>query len=692
MVPNSKGDSFMTPLKIMLAHLTFTNDFTYNKVPLSIGYIASYIKERFDKSVQVSLYRDPHKFLKDACEKEPHIIGLSLYNWNADLVRETIRLLKNKLGSDTIIVAGGASVDSDREEQEKLFGWLHGLDALIPGEGESGFANLVNFILTKNTPLWSMPIEGIVFRRNDTLICGGNLNQPIDLTSLPSPYLKGFLDEFLCSCDPLIQTTRGCPYNCAYCVAGKDRFRLRKFPQEQIKDEIRFIAKAYLKRPHVILFFTDENFGLFSADVEISDYVCKTSAEFGYPRSIYFYLDKHLTNNVKRIIKKVGKLNTVGYFLALQSCNEKTLHAVKRKNISESKIIEALDWAATNKLHTYTDMIFGLPYETRESFVNALVRVSRYGFDRISIYNCLLLPGTELNRESARKQYGLQTKFRLQGTNYGYLEDGIFTAESEEVVISSSSFSFDDYMSVRKLNFLFYNIYNFGFYRWFFNGINCSRAEALIEFFENFFNPDKNKEWPTGYLQFLSDLNDAFSGELYDSKEKMKYELEKKYRENQCNAISPTRLNILFGARMMYLEASWVPVVFKHLLHNVITRFHSKDLLIALEELLELSRREIIFLKSLPASMPEPLMVHYDIIRWNQKRPLLPLKNYRLKTPKEIVFTLSPVSKDTIIKLNEDIRHLDELSYFHKAIDLIEPKSDLFYSIKYKTKKLVGQV
>lgn len=54
----------------------------------------------------------------------------------------------------------------------------------------------------------------------DELITGPDLPR-VDLATLPSPYLMGLMDKFfdekLC---PLIHTTRGCPFKCAFCTEG----------------------------------------------------------------------------------------------------------------------------------------------------------------------------------------------------------------------------------------------------------------------------------------------------------------------------------------------------------------------------------------------------------------------------------------------------------------------------------------
>src|SRR5205085_5217891 len=42
-----------------------------------------------------------------------------------------------------------------------------------------------------------------------------------DLTVIPSPYISGKLDEFFDGhLIPILQTNRGCPFSCTFCVEG----------------------------------------------------------------------------------------------------------------------------------------------------------------------------------------------------------------------------------------------------------------------------------------------------------------------------------------------------------------------------------------------------------------------------------------------------------------------------------------
>ena len=95
-----------------------------------------------------------------------------------------------------------------------------------------------------------------------------------NLDEVPSPYLTGLMDKFFDdTLIPMIQTTRGCPYTCTFCVSGKLRGKLRAFPEEQVFEEITFLSKIYADRPNYTLHIADENFGIFERDHKFAAHI-----------------------------------------------------------------------------------------------------------------------------------------------------------------------------------------------------------------------------------------------------------------------------------------------------------------------------------------------------------------------------------------------------------------------------------
>ena len=249
---------------------------------------------------------------------------------------------------------------------------------------------------------------------------------------------------------PLIQTSRFCPYTCAFCVSGKNRGKLRGYPIEQVEEELRFVSKKYSDRPHHVMMLVDENFGILKRDVEIAHIIKKCTEDFGFPQSVFFYNDKRFTETSRSVIEILGWLNQYGMCLSLQTENPNTLKAISRVNVTAEQIDDAIKWASERNIPASTELIFGLPHETRDGFINLMNRSIDRGFDTVKVHNLFVMDGIELNRPAIRKKYGIKTKFRLLGTNYG-AHNGNFLAEHEEVVVSSNSFTYENFLEARGL-------------------------------------------------------------------------------------------------------------------------------------------------------------------------------------------------------------------------------------------------
>lgn len=158
------------------------------------------------------------------------------------------RFIKSK--SSTPIVLGGphptALPDSTLENDY--------IDIVVRGEGEISFLRLVES-LQKRAALDK--IKGISFKKNGRIIHNPE-NDPIDLSKysllpyyLCSEYFPKYKAAFL-------QTSRGCPYSCGYCIIpalNKQSYR-QLTPETMIKQ----IKNLFTQFRSDYVFFIDDNF------------------------------------------------------------------------------------------------------------------------------------------------------------------------------------------------------------------------------------------------------------------------------------------------------------------------------------------------------------------------------------------------------------------------------------------------
>ena len=686
---NINGKSIMKkngkkPLNIMFGDLCYLNRQTIHAqyVPLAIGMIAQYAIKEFGDEINVSLFKEIDKFLDKATQNPPDVVGLSVYYWNLSINQYLVKCIRQKFGKDIIIVLGGPCIDSDEKEQiNYLTNVFPDVDAIVINEGEIAFNNIIRKILDNRKTVFKDPIDGASFLDGNNLIQGRPVGLTMDLSKIDSPYLTGLLDEFMkTDFQPLLQTARFCPYTCTFCVEGKNRGKLRAFPIEMVKEELNYISKKYNDRPHHTLFLVDFNFGIIKRDVEIAEHIKKCKDDFGFPQSVMFYNDKRFTENSRQIHEILKDQAQLGVSLALQTDNPLALKASNRRNVTGEEIDSAIAWAKSLGIYTSTDLIFGLPLDTRDSFVNLLDSSIEKGFDDVNVRNLILMDGIEMNRQDFRKQYNINTKYRILGTHYGKM-NGNFIAEYEEMVVSSNSFTYDDYLEIRYMNFMFYAVFNLNFQKWFIQFVNQLGINSS-KFFSKFVKPDRNDNWPKEYIKFLDSLREEIEKELHDTREEMIASAKKIYEENNNDVGESVRINSTFGSQLTYLEKSWVkPVLLRHLNEIMNGKLSNEDKDLA-SLLIDLSELEQVDLKNI--SEKKPLSVSYDLINWKKNKFKEPLRN--LKMPEKLLKFSTDKNQTLMIEAFKK-RHSNSYNdryYYYKAIESFRTRRFLLHNLSYE--------
>jgi radical SAM superfamily enzyme YgiQ (UPF0313 family) len=681
----------MHKLKILFGDLGYFNKFTRqtNYIPLNIGYVAQYTKSLYSEDVDVRLFKNAEKLLTDASHSRPDVVALSFYYWNADLNYVLVKKLRALYGADLTIVWGGPSVSDNHLELSDLFIRYPLVNAFVINEGELGFANIVGGILSNAGSVWNSPIDGAVFRGNgksklssngkiaEDIVLGRPVGLTLDLSTLDSPYLSGMLDEFLVGeYMPMLQTSRLCPYTCAFCTSGKNKGKLRAFPMEQVKAEIDLLCARFADRPYMQLLLSDENFGILKRDVELAEYILESKKRTGYPKSIFFYNDKRFTDTSKKVIETLGDINMHGLVLSLQSENPETLKEVKRRNLSPEDIASALKWASDRNMPTSTELIFGMPYETRQSFTDLLRSCVDKGFDTILGFNLFLMDGIAINTPQSRQKHEIKTMFRPVGTYYGLL-DGEFTAETEELVTSTKYFTFDDYLLIRSLNFMYYSVFALYFNRWFFQYIRHSGID-VSKFMQEFIAPTGDvSQLAPGHLKFSEDIHNAFRGELFDSREEARAHLKSLFEANSLQVKDPIRHNVYYGSRLIYLEGNWVESGLMSTLNKFLPTEGGNDIVCTAKNILRLCVNERIPLRE--GGEPSPVSVDYNYIAWQADKFNRPLSDYSIGTA-QLHYSASQDTLERLASFRSEFSHYQDAGFYYEAMDFMN-RRELIYKM-----------
>lgn len=315
-----------------------------------------------------------------------NVVAFSCYIWNITSTIETARIIKT-LNPDVKILLGGPEVSY---EYENIIS-LPEVDYIIAGEGEIAFSEFLN-----NYPDVS-GVKSLIWKNETTIV--ENPKAPMfDIKAFENimPYQwdnpADLKNKVL-----YIETSRGCPYKCEFCLASLDN-KVRYLPDKHIKATL-----LYLMQHGKVIKFLDRTFNMkrdFTLDV------------------FQFILDHYQTGNVfqfeitadilhpdiiRFINEKVPK-NLFRFEIGIQTVNQKANLEVSRKqNFEKTKsIIRQVE----NKVELHLDLIVGMALDYFEDIKYSFEEVFKLFAPELQLGFLKFLKGTPVRDKY--QQHGFQ--------------------------------------------------------------------------------------------------------------------------------------------------------------------------------------------------------------------------------------------------------------------------------------------
>lgn len=390
---------------------------TLRAPPLAAGLLAATL--RLDPSLPgveprvLAARRDPG--VAAAALADADVAGLSLYTWNTRYALEVARLARVRNPALTV-VAGGPSVPRRPEAIARFLDGFPWLDALVLGEGERAFCEIVRAV-RDDAPLAS--IAGVVARdRSGGAIGFGPPRARLTgdgFAGVGSPYLDGTFAALEASGEiaaigaAVLETNRGCPFACTFCDWGQaTQSKVTELPGQRVDDELAWLAER--KIPY--LYLVDANFGIRRRDEDITRTIGELARAHGAPRFVFFHLTKNATARNLRtveILREHGVATQVA--LSMQDFDPDVLVAIKRDNIRPTDALALRERCHAQGMPTINELLLGLPAQTGASLRSSVSSaITPYPADSFFLYPTRVLENAELAEPAYRARHGIETR------------------------------------------------------------------------------------------------------------------------------------------------------------------------------------------------------------------------------------------------------------------------------------------
>ncbi len=330
-----------------------------------------------DKSAifEADLEITPMQLATEIVRRHPLIVGFTVYLWNVRLIEATARIL-HAVAPDMRLAAGGPEITADYTNASLY-------DMALTGEGESTFRLFCS--------------EQLHQRLQPHLAKHITRCPPEDPATLVLPY-DLYTDIDLKQRTVYAETSRGCPYSCAYCTSADTGLRL--IPLERLLPALDRLWERGLRR----FKFIDRS---FNAPVEHALKVLDHFLQKATP-STRLHFEINAERMHQSIAEKIALFpkDTLHLEVGIQTLHPQAATLAGRSADTGRKLANLRFLTHDTGATVHADLIFGLPGEDAGTFAQGFNRlIAECAPPEVQVNLLKGLPGTLFHREA--EHFGL---------------------------------------------------------------------------------------------------------------------------------------------------------------------------------------------------------------------------------------------------------------------------------------------
>ncbi len=361
--------------------------------PLGLLYLAGYLKQHsqhhvFGLDAQAERLTYDNQFIKRILQMSPELVGITAMTFTMIDVLKTIDLIKSaekELNKRIKIVLGGPHVHLFPQETINL----PGVDYLIKGEGEKPFFELLE-ALEKNQDI--SQINGLVFKQDNQVI-DNPVNQLINnLDEIPFPDRQLLpIEKYnsVLSNNRIVTTmftSRGCPFQCAFCDRPHLGKKFRARSAQNVVDEMEECLNLGIEE---ILVYDDTFTVNKQRTLDICDEILKRNLKFVWD------IRARVDTVDKEILEKLKQAGCDRIHFGVEAGTEKILK-VLNKGIYLDQVEQTFKQAKQVGIERLAYFMIGSPQETREDINQTIQFAKKIDPDYVSASVLTPYPATQV--------------------------------------------------------------------------------------------------------------------------------------------------------------------------------------------------------------------------------------------------------------------------------------------------------
>jgi anaerobic magnesium-protoporphyrin IX monomethyl ester cyclase len=318
------------------------------------------------------------------------IVGMTVTSQIATSAAKITDLIKSFNPNIKVIIGGPHCTIQKNEALNEIKA-----DISVIGDGEKVILEIVNALDGKKK---LSQVNGIFYREMGVIKKGLPAIEIEDLDSLDFPswhLIKNYNygKEALTGVTALargkitsIMTTRGCPFNCRFCVSKSIFKRCRLRSAENVVKELEEISKEF-----DTVFAVDDNFLMNKERAyKIMDALIEKNLDLDI-----WIAGIRVTDADKELFKKMKKAGVKSLEFGIESGNQEILDYYNKK-ITLKKVKEAVKLSKKTGFLTIGNFILGAPCETDDHIDDSIKFAKKLNLDFAFFYSFSLLKGSKL--------------------------------------------------------------------------------------------------------------------------------------------------------------------------------------------------------------------------------------------------------------------------------------------------------